>query len=117
MEEEIRRIAQENVSNRRKGMIAMIAMLITSFIFFAICAETNFQNNYSIFGLVATVIIGFTLIRHYDQKIIGKKTAVDIEVERLKSLHPEKKLELPKIDDAEMKLREMVRKSNRDDMV
>lgn len=117
MEEEIRRIAEENVTNRRKGIIALIAMLIVSTIFFVISAETNFQNNYSIFGLVATIIIGFITIHHYDKKIIGKKTAVDIEVERLKSLHPDEKLELPVIDDDELKLREMVRKSNRDDMV
>ncbi len=117
MEDDIRRIAQENINNRKKGGIAALVMVIVALLFFVISIETNFENIYTILGLVLSMIIGFPIIIHYDRKIIGKKTALDIEVERLKALHPNEKLELPEIDESELKLREMVRKSNRDDMV
>lgn len=119
MEDDIRSIAQENITNRRKGGVAAISMLVFALVFFVICAETQFQNVLPIIGLILSLLIGFPIIIYYDRKIIGKKTALDKEIERLNALHPEEKLELPKLDDeeGELKLREMIRRNNRDDMV
>ena len=117
MEEEIIRIAKENISNRNKGGAAIILSSLLFCVFFALSVETNFEYIPSIIGFVLIPTIGFYIAHRFYSRVIGQKTVLDYEVERLKALHPEEKLQLPKIDDAELKIREMVRKSNHDDMV
>jgi|GEM_PF-5039889 len=78
---------------------------------------SDFENVYLI-AVTALVFIGGMFIAfRYQNKVIRKKTAVDHEMDRLKALYPEEKLELPKIDESELKLKEMSRRSNRDDMI
>lgn len=117
MEEEIIRIAKENISNRNKGGAVMFVSIVLFFVSFVYSVETNFEYIPSILAFVLVPTIGFYIAHRFYSRVIGKKTALDYEVERLKALHPEEKLQLPEIDDAELKLREMVRKSNRDDMI
>ncbi len=115
MDEELRRIATENVSNRRKaGIIAMITGLIV-LIMFIMVLSSEFQNMNWIAGTILVFVVGFKMAFSFEKKVIGQKTAVDLELERLKALYPEEKLVLPKIDEDELKLREMVRRSNRED--
>ena len=117
MEEEIKRIAKENISNRNKGGSIMAATIILTFCFFAYSMESNFKHIPSTLGSILIPLIGFYIAHRFYSRVIGKKTALDIEIERLKSLHPQEKLELPEIDNAELKLREMVSRSNPDNMV
>ncbi len=117
MEDDLRRIAIENVKNRNKsGCISVMTGLFT-IVLFVISIETDFKE--PVWWILSILIftVGISIGFHYQNKVIGKKTAIDMEVERLKALYPEDKLELPKIDDAELKLKEMIRRSNRDDML
>lgn len=98
-------------------MISSFITIVSFIIIFAYCVETNFENFYAIIGLLVILLVGFSAIIKYDRKIIGKKSAVDLEVERLKSLYPEEKLELPEIDQSELELREIIRNRNSQDMV
>lgn len=95
----------------------MTISILLGFVFFDYSTEPKFEYIPSIIAFVLISIIGLYIAHRYYSRVIGKKTALDYEVEKLKALHPEEKLQLPKIDDAELKLREMVRKSNHDDMV
>lgn len=117
MEENLRRIAEDNVANRRKASIAAIIMAVLTLPMWIMVLSTEFQNFYWIIGTALAFVIGSWTAWHYQKKVIGKKSAIDIELERLKALHPEEKLKLHEIDEAELKLREMIRNSNRDDMV
>ena len=117
MEDEIRRIAQENLDNRKKEGIAASITVVITITFMIVAFETKFQAPIWWILMILSMVIGIPMIRKYSNKIIGKKSQLDIEVDRLKALYPDEKLELPKIDDAELKLKEMIRRSNRDDMI
>ena len=117
MEDDLRRIAEENVANTRKAGIAAIIMAVLTIPMWIMVLSTEFQNIYWNIGTALVFVIGSLVAWHYQKKVIGKKSAVDIELERLKALHPEEKLQLHEIDEAELELREMVRRSNTDDMV
>lgn len=117
MEEPLRKIAAENVSNRRKSGLAATLMGVISLPMFIMVLKTEFQNIYWIIGTIGSFALGFIIAMHYEKKIVGKKTAVDLELERLKNLYPSEKLELPKIDEDELKLRDVIRRSNREDMI
>ena len=117
MEDDLRRIAEENVANRRKAGIAAVLMGVIVLPMFIMVLSTEFKNVYWILGTAVVFIVGFAVSMHYEKKIIGKKSAVDLELERLKALHPDEKLNLPEIDNEELKLREILRSNNHDDMV
>ena len=117
MEDELKRIAVENVKNRNRSGIISVITGVAALSFFIMALSSDFQNYYWIAATIITFVVGFYIAFQYEGKVIGKKTAVDYEVERLKSLYPEEKLELPKLDESELKLKEMIRRSNRDDMV
>ena len=117
MDEDLRRIAVENVKNRRiSGIIAVVTGLL-ALVMFIMALASEFQNIYWAIACAIVFIGGFKIAFSYEKKVIGRKTAVDLELERLKDLYPDEKLVLPKIDDDELKLREMVRRSNKEDMV
>lgn len=115
MEDELRRIAIENVKNRNRSFTIAIVSGIVALAFFVKSLINDFTNMYWLAAAIITFIVGMYFAFQYEKKVIGKKTAVDLEVERLKSLYPEEKLELPKMDTEELKLKEIIR--NRNDMV
>ncbi len=117
MEEEIRRIAQENISNRNKGGIGLILSIIFFILFFAYSVESNFEYVPSIVGSIIVPLIGFYISNRFYNRVIGKKTELDYEIERLKALYPEEKLALPRIDNDELKLKEMIQNSNQNGLV
>jgi len=115
IDDDIRRIAIENVNNRKKAGIIAIVTGIVSLVLFVNVLIDDFQNPLWIIATAVTFILGMYFAFKYERKIIGKKTAVDYEVERLKNLYPEEKIELPEIEESELKLKEIIRKSNREE--
>tara|TARA_B110000037_G_C16943680_1_gene433846 strand:+ start:106 stop:459 length:354 start_codon:yes stop_codon:yes gene_type:complete len=117
MEEDLRRIAQENLNNRKKEGIAALITIVFTITFMIVAFVTKFQAPIWWILMILSMAIGFTIIRKYSNKIVGKKSELEIEVDRLKALYPDEKLQLPKINDSKLKLKEMIRRSNRDDMI
>ena len=117
MEDYLRSIAEENVTNTRKAGIAAIIMAVLTIPMWIMVLSTEFQNIYWIIGTTLAFVVGSLVSWYYQKKVVGKKSAVDIELERLEALHPEEKLKLHEIDETELELREMVRRSNTNDMV
>ena len=84
MDEELRRIAEENVANSRKAGIAALLMAVVTIPLWIMVVTTEFQNIYWIIGTALAFVVGSLVAWHYQKKVIGKKSAVDIELERLK---------------------------------
>lgn len=115
MDEHIEQIAKENIRNRKIMTYVAVLSVMLFCIFFAYSVETNFQNIISVVAFVLFPILGLFVIKNYQKKIIGKKTALDHEIERLKSLIPKENLELPQLDESELKLKESIRSLYRDE--
>lgn len=108
-EEEIYKIAEHNVRVRnRSGLIAFFGVFL--FLILFLYAILN-EKVWPVFIIVPELAFTFWFIFHQEKKIIGKKTAVDIEVEKLKAAGFETKDEKP------LELKEIIKEYKEEDLV
>lgn len=106
---ELYKIAEHNVKVRnRSGWGAFLG--VTLFLALFLYAVLN-DKLWPVYIIIPELILTFWFIFHQEKKVIGKKTAVDLEVEKLK------KAGLQADDFEPLELKEIVKEYRDDDLV
>ena len=111
MDDELYKIAQHNLKIRRRtGIVAVISTII----FLSLLIYATRLEEAPILLLVLAfgqIFVALWYIFKEERKIIGRKTALDLEVERLK------KQGVTKEDAEELELKQIVKRYNDDELV